>query len=106
MKNMFGVVPGTKYGWPKNVLHWKGIHRSILDICATVPVHFVIADGIVAGFELTGVTPGSYHLIAEQFGESGAPVAGARIPVEVAESPKAIRPGPRPRRPATTDTLK
>src|SRR4051794_17333421 len=48
MKNMFGVVPGTKYGWPKNVLHWQGIHRSILDICATVPIHFVIADGIVA----------------------------------------------------------
>jgi len=48
MKNMFGVIPGTKYGWPKNVLHWKGIHRSILDICATVPVHFVIADGVVA----------------------------------------------------------
>ena len=48
MKNMFGIVPGTKYGWPKNVLHWKGIHRSILDICATVPVHFVIADGVIA----------------------------------------------------------
>jgi uncharacterized protein (DUF362 family) len=48
MKNMFGVVPGAKYGWPKNVLHWKGIHRSIIDICATVPVHFVIADGVVA----------------------------------------------------------
>jgi uncharacterized protein (DUF362 family) len=48
MKNMFGVVPGTKYGWPKNVLHWKGIHRSILDICATAPMHFVIADGVVA----------------------------------------------------------
>jgi uncharacterized protein (DUF362 family) len=48
MKNMFGVVPGTKYGWPKNVLHWKGIHRSILDICATVPIHFVIADGVIA----------------------------------------------------------
>jgi uncharacterized protein (DUF362 family) len=48
MKNMFGVVPGTKYGWPKNVLHWKGIHRSIIDICATAPVHFVIADGVVA----------------------------------------------------------
>jgi uncharacterized protein (DUF362 family) len=48
MKNMFGIVPGTKYGWPKNVLHWKGIHRSILDICATAPVHFVVADGIVA----------------------------------------------------------
>ena len=48
MKNMFGVVPSTKYGWPKNILHWKGIQESILDICATVPVHFVIADGIVA----------------------------------------------------------
>jgi uncharacterized protein (DUF362 family) len=48
MKNMFGVVPGTKYGWPKNILHWKGIQESILDICATVPVLFVIADAIVA----------------------------------------------------------
>ena len=47
MKNMFGVVPGTRYGWPKNILHWKGIQESVLDLCATVPVHFVIADGIV-----------------------------------------------------------
>jgi uncharacterized protein (DUF362 family) len=48
MKNMFGVVPGAKYGWPKNILHWKGIQESILDVCATVPVHFVIADAIVS----------------------------------------------------------
>jgi uncharacterized protein (DUF362 family) len=48
LKNMFGIVPGMKYGWPKNVLHWNGIHESILDICATVPIHFVIADGITA----------------------------------------------------------
>jgi uncharacterized protein (DUF362 family) len=48
MKNMFGIVPGSRYGWPKNILHWKGIHESILDVCATVPIHFVIADGIVA----------------------------------------------------------
>ena len=48
MKNMFGVVPGTKYGWPKNILHWSGIQQSILDVCATVPIHFVIADAIVA----------------------------------------------------------
>jgi uncharacterized protein (DUF362 family) len=48
MKNMFGIVPGSKYGWPKNLLHWKGIHRSILDICTTAPVHFVIADGVIA----------------------------------------------------------
>ena len=47
MKNMFGVVPGSRYGWPKNVLHWVGIHESILDICATVRPNFVIADSIV-----------------------------------------------------------
>ena len=48
LKNMFGIVPGMKYGWPKNLLHWCGIHESILDICATVPIQFVIADGITA----------------------------------------------------------
>jgi uncharacterized protein (DUF362 family) len=48
LKNMFGTIPGTVYGWPKNVLHWKGIDRSILDINSTIPAHFVIADGIVA----------------------------------------------------------
>jgi len=47
MKNMFGIVPGLKYGWPKNVLHWKGIHENVLDICATVPIRLVIADGIL-----------------------------------------------------------
>ena len=25
MKNLFGLVPGGVYGWPKNVLHWAGI---------------------------------------------------------------------------------
>ena len=58
MKNMFGVVPGNKYGWPKNILHWKGIHESILDICATVPIHFVIADAVL-GMEGNGPLNGS-----------------------------------------------
>jgi uncharacterized protein (DUF362 family) len=48
MKNMFGIIPGAKYGWPKNLLHWRGIQQSVVDICATVPIHFVIADGIMA----------------------------------------------------------
>jgi uncharacterized protein (DUF362 family) len=48
MKNMLGVVPGARYGWPKNILHWNGIQESILDVCATVPTHFVIADGVMA----------------------------------------------------------
>lgn len=47
MKNMFGVVPGIKYGWPKNILHWRGIQQCIVDLAATVPIHFVIADAIV-----------------------------------------------------------
>ena len=45
---MFGAIPGSVYGWPKNVLHWKGIDRSILDINSTMAAHFVIVDGIVA----------------------------------------------------------
>ena len=47
MKNMFGVMPGIAYGWPKNVLHWAGITQSILDINATVKPHLAIVDGIV-----------------------------------------------------------
>src|SRR2546425_3422124 len=60
MKNMFGIVPGSRYGWPKNVLHWAGIHESILDICATVRPHFVIADAIVA-MEGDGPLNGQEH---------------------------------------------
>ena len=48
VRDMFGVVAGSGYGCPKNILHWKGIQESILDLCAIVSVHFVIADGIVA----------------------------------------------------------
>jgi uncharacterized protein (DUF362 family) len=48
LKNMFGVVPGSCYGWPKNVLHWAGIDRAILDINAAVRPDFAIVDGIVA----------------------------------------------------------
>ena len=36
MKNLFGVMPGVAYGWPKNVLHHAGIPGSILDINAAV----------------------------------------------------------------------
>ena len=47
MKNLFGVMPGIYYGWPKNVLHQAGIDNSILDINATLKPHFAIVDGIV-----------------------------------------------------------
>jgi uncharacterized protein (DUF362 family) len=58
LKNMFGVVPGAKYGWPKNILHWKGIQQCVVDLCATVPIQFVIADGIV-GMEGNGPLNGA-----------------------------------------------
>ena len=47
MKNLFGVMPGIYYGWPKNVLHQVGIENAILDINATLKPHFAIVDGIV-----------------------------------------------------------
>lgn len=47
MKNLFGVMPGIYYGWPKNVLHHAGIENAILDINATLKPNFAIVDGIV-----------------------------------------------------------
>ena len=58
LKNMFGIVPGSCYGWPKNVLHWAGISKSILDINGTVRPDFAIVDGIV-GMEGNGPVQGS-----------------------------------------------
>ncbi|MFA6564870.1 MAG: DUF362 domain-containing protein [Verrucomicrobiia bacterium] len=49
LKNMFGTVPGVKYGWPKNVLHWCGdqsIEKSIVDINLALQPGFAIVDGI------------------------------------------------------------
>jgi uncharacterized protein (DUF362 family) len=53
MKNLFGVVPGGVYGWPKNVLHWSGIDECIADLDALCPRRFAIVDGIV-GMEGNG----------------------------------------------------
>ncbi len=58
MKNLFGVMPGIVYGWPKNVLHHAGIPESIFDINATVKPAMTIADGIV-GMEGDGPIMGT-----------------------------------------------
>jgi uncharacterized protein (DUF362 family) len=58
LKNMFGIVPGSCYGWPKNVLHWAGIDRAILDINAAVRPDFAIVDGIM-GMEGNGPVQGT-----------------------------------------------
>ena len=57
LKNMFGIVPGSCYGWPKNLLHWAGITRALLDINSTVRPDFSIVDGIV-GMEGNGPLQG------------------------------------------------
>ena len=58
MKNLFGVMPGIYYGWPKNVLHYAGIDEAILDIVCALRPQFAIVDGIV-GMEGDGPIMGS-----------------------------------------------
>jgi uncharacterized protein (DUF362 family) len=48
LKNLFGVVPGSVYGWPKNILHWEGIGNSIVELATAVPIQYVVGDGIEA----------------------------------------------------------
>lgn len=69
MKNLFGVVPGGVYGWPKNVLHWAGIDETIADLHALFPRAFSIVDGIV-GMEGNGPIQGTAR-------PAGVVVAGA-----------------------------
>jgi uncharacterized protein (DUF362 family) len=47
MKNLFGTVPGAVYGWPKNLLHARGIEQSIIDLTATIRPQLAIVDAIV-----------------------------------------------------------
>ncbi len=72
MKNLFGVMPGIYYGWPKNVLHWAGIPECILDLTATIRPHFAIVDGIV-GMEGDGPIMGTPK-------EVGVLVMGSNLP--------------------------
>ena len=58
MKNLFGLMPGILYGWPKNVFHFAGILQSIIDINATIRPDFAIVDGIV-GMEGDGPIMGT-----------------------------------------------
>jgi uncharacterized protein (DUF362 family) len=46
MKNLYGVLPGIKYGWPKNVLHHHGIPQTVVDICVSLPTTLAIIDAI------------------------------------------------------------
>jgi len=63
MKNLFGLIPGAVYGWPKNLLHWSGISECIADLHRLLarrgrPRLFAIVDGIV-GMEGNGPIQGT-----------------------------------------------
>jgi uncharacterized protein (DUF362 family) len=72
MKNLFGLVPGGVYGWPKNVLHWAGIDECIADLHLQFPNQFCIVDGI-EGMQGNGPILGTSR-------RAGVLVAGAHPP--------------------------
>ncbi len=72
MKNLFGVVPGAVYGWPKNVLHWAGIDECVADLHDLFPRQFCLVDGI-EGMEGNGPILGTPNT-------PGVIVAGAHPP--------------------------
>ena len=81
MKNLFGVVPGAVYGWPKNVLHAHGIDSSIVDLVATVRPGLTIVDGIV-GMEGDGPimgTPRGFGVLAMSSDLVAADATCARV---------------------------
>ena len=58
MKNFFGVVPGSIYGWPKNKLHYIGIPQSVVELNRVFRNTFAIVDGVV-GMEGNGPIQGT-----------------------------------------------
>jgi uncharacterized protein (DUF362 family) len=82
MKNLFGVMPGIVYGWPKNVLHWAGIDQCVYDITATLKPHLAIVDGIS---RMEGDGP----IMEDPIG-SGVIVIGRNLPAVDATSARVI----------------
>jgi uncharacterized protein (DUF362 family) len=72
MKNLFGLVPGSVYGWPKNVLHWAGIDECVADLHHLFPRQFCLVDGI-EGMEGNGPILGTRNA-------PGVIVAGSHPP--------------------------
>lgn len=72
MKNLFGLVPGNVYGWPKNILHWAGIDECVADLHTLFPRQFCLVDGI-EGMEGNGPILGTRNY-------PGVIVAGSHPP--------------------------
>jgi uncharacterized protein (DUF362 family) len=66
MKNLFGTVPGRKYGWPKNLLHVAGIDKTIVDLTRLIRPQIQIVDAVEAmegDGPLNGTTKLSHFLL-------------------------------------------
>jgi uncharacterized protein (DUF362 family) len=66
LKNLFGVLPGCRYGWPKNMLHLNGIPRSVLGLHEALPRVVGLVDGVI-GMEGDGPlfgTPVAHGMLA------------------------------------------
>ena len=73
MKNLFGLVPGSIYGWPKNELHYIGIATSIVELTRVFgPKSFALVDGIT-GMEGNGPIQGTPKAV-------GVMVMGSDLP--------------------------
>ncbi|MBU1229339.1 MAG: DUF362 domain-containing protein, partial [Proteobacteria bacterium] len=72
MKNLFGALPGSVYGWPKNALHMAGIQACCVDITATLAPNLALIDGVV-GMEGDGPIMGTPV-------NSGLIIAGTNLP--------------------------
>ena len=53
LKNLLGVIPGSRYGWAKNIIHFNGINATILGVYQSLPPVVSIVDGII-GMEGNG----------------------------------------------------
>ena len=72
VKNLFGIVPGIKYGWPKNTLHFQGIPAVLAELADSLQARAcAVVDGIV-GLEGDGPLFGNAA-------PSGVIVAGADL---------------------------
>lgn len=86
MKNLFGVMPGIKYGWPKNVLHMAGIPESIVDIYHTLGPQIAMVDGVI-GMEGDGPIMGTPK-------PAGVVIVGRNFPAVDATATRVMRLNP------------
>jgi uncharacterized protein (DUF362 family) len=81
LKNLFGILPGCRYGWPKNLLHTNGLPLSVLGLYQTTRPVVAVVDGI-QGMEGDGPLfgePVAHGLLAAGADPAAADAACCRL---------------------------